>query len=157
MRTVAWFSGLLMWSKLYLDYSLERRSMIGKSKAEDTDEFCFYLSCWATIALLQGDSRCTLNYNVWRYLILVSIWKCYCISYGWHSGMFFLFRLNGIGNNVCNPGTATRSLPELPVGAAVCGTSNRSEEVSSNFISYSGLGDTNSDLYATLEEHKFGR
>lgn len=65
-------------------------------------------------------------------------------------------RLNGTGNSICHPGTATRSLPELPVSAAVVGSSDRNNVVN-NFTEYNGLADTNSDLYATLEEHKVGK
>lgn len=66
-------------------------------------------------------------------------------------------RLNGTGNSICHPGTATRSLPELPVSAAVVGSSDRNKEIVNNFTEYNGLADTNSDLYATLEEHKVGK
>ncbi|XP_065203645.1 dentin sialophosphoprotein [Planococcus citri] len=62
-------------------------------------------------------------------------------------------RTSTIGSN-SHAGTATRSLPEIPVDAAKGGASALSVDNSnaSNFVNY--VGDTNSDLYATLEEHK---
>lgn len=68
----------------------------------------------------------------------------------------YCFRLNGGNQNVVNPGTATRSLPEIPVDAVDSCVINGSNEVSNNFPAYNS-GDTNSDLYATLEEHKISK
>lgn len=55
-----------------------------------------------------------------------------------------------------NPGTATRSLPEIPVDAVDSCIIEGTTEVPNNFAAYNS-GDTNSDLYATLEEHKISK
>ena len=67
----------------------------------------------------------------------------------------FVFRTSIMGSN-SHPGTATRSLPEIPVDAAkTTSTSAVINSATSNFVSY--IADTNSDLYATLEEHKISK
>ncbi len=69
-------------------------------------------------------------------------------------GIYFTSRLNGVSNSVGNPGSATRSLPEIPVDNSVS-PADGTDGVSHNFVTYSG--DTNSDLYATLEDHKISK
>lgn len=63
----------------------------------------------------------------------------------------FVIRTSTMGSN-SHPGTATRSLPEIPVDAAKDTSALAVDSRTSNFVSY--VGDTSSDLYATLEEHK---
>lgn len=61
------------------------------------------------------------------------------------------FRASTLGSN-SHPGTASRSLPEIPVDATK--TNSLKTNVNPNSFMVYGTQDTNSDLYATLEEHK---